>query len=466
MRKRKAQILVEALSDKEKPEFLRWLEFELHGRQSTTLDLARGLIREDLISEIWPHIYPDRTFPTQPYNDSGLRRMEAQVSTHIEMFLTLQYLKEDTHLMEWKLLQVLNRKHADKLFVHRYNRTIRQMEQHELLDESYYQLRYRLEREWRYHLLKKGKRKKQRENLVQLNQHLEAWWLHEKMRAELINISQPGDAGTEGILVKEILDILAQDDTFDHLPLLNIYADLYRMLRSDDLSLAPVIQQWLENHYHLLQPDIVQDIFNFLHNYYVRSFNRTNILAYLESLWDLDQWGIKTQAILQDGLLPPALYRNLLETGLRLGETEQVWEYLISLKSMLPKATREEEFRFNLGGYYAKTGDYPMAMRTLGQKFSHPHKEINARLKLLRMRYEQGEREDLEYELRALREFCRRREEINPDFKRNAINDIKAFQALIKVFDSQSALKLDTKLTKMIPLGSKKWILEQLGAFG
>lgn len=464
MKIRKVQELINVLTRNERKEFVRWLEFDLNGRQPNTLQLAQGILKNHSIVQLWPSIYPEKPLPESPYKDSSFRRLEHQLSLKVEEYLAIHRLRKDDNLLEWKLIEELNHRNAHHIFLNRYNRAIREMESQSRLSESYYQHRYHLEREWRYYLLKQGKRKELPQNLQHINHYLDGWWLHTKMRAELVNISQRQPE--KGHLVEEVLDLVDTSEEFQELPLLQTYSNLYKLLRDDDIASAAEIQAWLAANHCALQPDVSQDIFNMLHNYYVRNFNRTGTMVYAESLWALYQFGIEIGIFIHNGQLAAARYRNLLETGLRVGATKQVWNYLVDLKDLLPPEQRDEEYRFNLGGYYAKLGDYPMAARTLAQKFSHPHKEVNARMKLLRLRFQSGDREDLEHELRAIKELCRRNYDMNPDFRLNATNEIKVFLRLIKAFSPAQLRGLTRLIDQMTPLVSRKWFGEQVEKIG
>lgn len=462
MKSRKVQELIHVLSAIEKQEFVNWLTVELNGKQQGTLEMAIGLTRGDSVKELWQFTYPSRPFPEKPYQDSGFRRREYQVSHQLERFLALKRIRSDKSLLQLKLLEELKSRGAERIFVNTFNKTKRELQGEKKLDGSYYEYLYRLEREWREYLLRIGNKKQLEKNRSSLNFLMDTWWFHEKMRAVLMNLSQDS-AATMDPFMPPLLQYIRKHEVYGKVPLLIIYGEIYQMLTSNDLILAPRIQGWLKEHIDEIQEDIVQDIFNILHNYYVRNFNQTGEKGFTQSLWELYQWGIESGILLHEGVLSPGRYRNLLETGIRVGELEQVWTYLSTLTSKLPVDSQEEEYRFNLGGYYAAKGDLKMASRTLGGRFSHPHKEINARMKLLRLRYEEGEREDLEHELRALRAFCRRNENMNPVFRQNVVNEIKVFQSLIKAFHSTDFRKLSDQIDKTSPLVSRAWFRSQAG---
>lgn len=463
MKSRKVQELIHVLTLPEREGFISWLKIRLNGKQHKTIEMAAGLINSYPVKKLWRAAYPEKPFPDNPYQDSGFRRLEFQVSQQLETFLALQRIQDDQPLLKLSLLEELKKRGADRIFVNSFNRTKRELQQEKKLDSSLYEHLYRLEREWRDYLLKQGRKKELPDNSSSLNFLMDAWWFHEKMRASLMNLNDD-TAGSEEQFVRQLILLIKESDKLSSLPLLTIYCDLYEMLTTQDVTMAPRIQAWLVRHVDDIQEDISQDIFNILHNYYVRHFNRSGDEVFVRSLWDLYQWGIKSEILIHEGVLSPGRYRNLIETGLRIGELELVWDYLTSLKSKLPEESRDEEYRFNLGGYYAAKGDLSMARRTLGSRFSHPHKEVNARMKLLRLRYEEGEREDLDYELRALREFCRRNGDMNPVFRQNAVNEIKMFQALSRAYLPADFEKLKKRIEETSPLVSRPWFTEQVNS--
>ena len=462
MRPRKVLELVCLLQPEEKRRFLAWLQVDLDGKQHSTWLMAKHMIAGDAVSTIWYLMYPTRQMPRDPYRDSGFRRIEFQLGQKIEEFLALEAIRKDPYLMEWQLLSELNRRNASRSFTNRHNRAIRELVESPKLDKSYYEHLYRLDREKRHHLIKTELGKDAHDNLRDLNLHLEVWWFHEKLRAALMNLPLRGKIEYQGdYLIDEIIELVG-NPPFDQYPLLRIYRNLYRMLRHDLIELADEIQVWLMEAHPTLKPDVSQDIFNILNNYYVGQYNRTGNLELMQALWTLYRWAMEVGIFLQDGILPVGRYRNYLLIGLRVGARQEVFTAINQLKSLLPEAEREEEHRFSLGTYYTETGDRTMAARILSTRFTKPHYEISSRLRLLRMRYEAGNAEELEPELRSLAEYCRRHDEIKPELRQNTLNEVKLFKSLIKAQKPKQYARLLDRVERIQPLISRKWFQSQV----
>ncbi|MDP5172182.1 MAG: hypothetical protein NWR72_18205 [Bacteroidia bacterium] len=463
MKTRKVQELIRALEQHETQRFIDWLTWDLAGKQESTLILARQMLADQPIEQIWTALHPHKGVPANPYADSGLRRVESQLVGKLEEFFAIEAFRQDEANRHMKLLEALNRRQATHSFEDRYQKVVAQADHLPLPDEQYHHFRYRIERERRAFLLKSGKKDKLPGNLTTLNLHAEMWWIHEKLRIALISLARNNQSDSFGLLlIDEILALLRTFPDLTSFPLLIIYQDLLILLRDNDISLAPQIQDWLYAKQDLLSTDIVQDIYAILHNRFLRLYHQDGDLCYAHSLWNLYQWAVSNDLLLLDGVLPPVRYRNLLGMGLVVGEKSLVFEYLHKLKRLLPKSCREEESRFNLGSYYSATGEPDLAIRIFAQKFTDPFLEVSARIKLLRLRYQcRGER-DFEGELRSLEEYLCRHEEIRPEIKKHLYHEVKLFRQLLKAFTEPQRARLVSKAKMIQPFSSRAWYLDQL----
>ena len=106
--------------------------------------------------------------------------------------------------------------------------------------------------------------------------------------------------------------------------------------------------------------------------------------------------------------------------------------------------------------------DFKGAVKYLSKRFSRVEWELRARKSLILIRYERGEREELENEIRALVLYLGRKEGIHPKVIRSFQNDLKLINKLIKIFKSKDLLSLKAEVENTKSLSDRKWFLEKI----
>ncbi|MEO1450336.1 MAG: hypothetical protein AAFV07_12465 [Bacteroidota bacterium] len=461
MEKRKVVQLVQLLNPKEQRRFEKWLTFELDGKQRKTLTLYQLLCKQVSVKKLWQSLFPGIPQPEQIFNDSTLRRVEHQLAVMLEKYLALQALDRDPESRDLFLIKELNQRNARELFTQKLKKARLQLNKNPLRNERYYQQLYRLVRQ-EVHFLLKFKNPKVGSAFFELNRSFETWWMHEKMRMALnaVNFRRVLNRDSGSLLVDEVMQISQETPYLQDLPVLQIYQRLYQLLVGG--AEPGNLLEMLDAHREELGVDVLTDAFTLLLNYYTSKSNKDGQRPDLENLFFTYEWGIREGYLLPDGVLSWQHYKNLVTVGLRLQKTQEVWDYLHSLRDLLPPRDAEEAFEFNLGKYYIAVGEYGQARRMLARKFSHVFYEVSGRLALIKLGYEEGQRDELENELRALRLYVDRQSRISPLQKAGWTNEIRLIEKLIKVYLPKERELLKEEIHQTHPLGNRAWLTRQL----
>ena len=462
MKNRKVHQLIRLLDPKERSRFEKWLKIELNGKQPKTLALYQLLRRGAEIEEIWPQLYPERPLPERPFYDSGFRRLEHQLSDVLEKYFALQAFDRDPDGRDLYLIKELNQRNASQLFTHKLRKVEARLEEAPLRDETHYQQRYRLERE-HLHFLLKYNRREVAQAFRRLNERFEAWWMHEKLRMALntLNFREVFNEDSPSLLIEGVMQAAQETPYLRSLPVLDLYRRLYLLLQDREApgDLFASISRQADQ----LGPDVLTDAFTLLLNYYTRKSNEAGETRYLEQLFAIYEWGVREGLLLTDHILPWKHYKNLVTVGLRLGRHDQVWTYLHDLRDLLLPEEQEEAFQFNLARYYLATQAPDQARRILARKFSNVFYEVSGRLALIKLRYEEGEREDLGNELRALRTFTDRQPRLGSLNKASIINELRLIEKLTRAYDPDARARLREEIAATEPLGNREWLEAQIG---
>ncbi len=460
MEKRQIWRLISLFDEAEKVKFDTWLVAELGGKEVLTLALYRALCSFTDIDSLWRSLFPQVPVPDRPYYDSGYRRLEHQLAYRIEMYLSLQSARRDTYLTNLHLVNELNHRNATDLFKAKMRKLNRKLESSPIRDESYFRQRYKMDREMLHFTLKHDPR--QTADMYEMvNKSYEDRWIHEKLFQAVANLNTAQTIGKNinSFLIEEILTLVENEKRLSESSVLVLFHQLYLLL-TDRAQADPVFELFRQER-EKLETYTAQNVFTILHNHYAKEVLGGEEST-LRQLFLLYEWGHEHELLLIDGILPIGYYRNMVTVGLRLNEDEKVWYYLHEMKRLLPEDQQEEVFEFNQARYFVKVKEYEKAKKVLNRKFKNINFEIAGRLTLLKVRYEMGEREELDQELQTLLIFTRRQANIPQLTKTSLGNEIRLFQKLVLAFYPKDMIKLQKKIHEVHPLSNKDWLLEMI----
>lgn len=462
MEKRQIWRLISLFDEAEKVRFDAWLVAELNGKETLTLALYRELCSFRDIDTLWIALFPNVPVPDKPFYDSSYRRLEHQLAYRIELYLSFQSVRQDTYLTNLHLVNELNHRNATDLFSAKMRKLNRKLEASPIRDESYFRQRYKMDREMLHFTLKHNPRKTA-DMYEQVNRSYEDRWIHEKLFQAVVNLNTAQTIGknVNSFLVEEILELVEQEERLNSSSVLVLFHQLYLLL-TNRTGADQVFEMFREER-EKLEKYTAQNVFTILHNHYAKGVLKGEETT-LRQMFLLYEWGHEHELLLIDGILPIGYYRNMVTVGLRLNEDEKVWYYLNEMKPLLPEDQREEVFEFNQARYFVKLKEYVKAKKVLSRKFKNINFEIAGRLTLLKVRYEMGEREELDQELQTLLIFTRRQENIPQLTKTGLGNEIKLFQKLVLAFYPKDIVKLQKKIHEVHPLSNKDWLLEMIEA--
>lgn len=460
MEKRQIWKLISLFDEAEKPRFEAWLVAELDGKEMLTLALYRQLCSYQDIFTLWTTLFPTIPLPDKPFYDSGYRRLEHQLAYRIEMYLSIQSMRRDAYLTNLHLVNELNQRNATDLFTAKMRKLNRKLESSPIRDESYFRQRYKIDREMIHFTLKHNPRKTA-DMYDQVNRSYEDSWIHEKLFQAVVNLNTSQTIGKNitSFMVEEILELIEKEERFRDSTVLVLFHQLYLLL-TNRTEADPVFDMFRQER-EKLEKYTAQNVFTVLHNHYAKTVLEGEE-GTLRQIFLLYEWGHEHELLLIDGILPIAYYSNMVTVGLRLHEHEKVWYYLNEMKLLLPEDQRDEVFEYNQARYFVKVKEYAKAKKVLSRKFKNINFEIAGRLTLLKVRYEMGEREELDQELQTLLLFTRRQENVPQLTKTSLGNEIRLFQKLVLAFHSQDIIKLHKKVEEVHPLSNKDWLLEMI----
>ncbi|MEL6698725.1 MAG: hypothetical protein AAFP89_20950 [Bacteroidota bacterium] len=444
-----------------------WLKGELGKNQESTYQLFELMCNKKVtIEQIWASLYPKKAFPEKPFYDSGFRRLEHSLSSLLEVYLAFQAFRRDEEGVDLYLLRELNNRDAKELFAAKYKKAKKKLEDQPVRDETYQRKLYRLLLE-RVQFTVKFEPRDYKEAFLDIIRQFRTTHIYERMRAALNldhylttskNKKQISDIQSLAEVPKDWL----MDKNLKQNKVLNIYYQISLMNRGKDLPVG--FDRQIRDNINLFHENVRKDVYVMLLNYHGRPRMNENELERYYKLVELYEWGIGAKFLYIGDLLREVVYRNLIYYCIMSGQLGLARKYLEDLKKDLSLDIREEAYIFSLGRILMAEENYSDAKVCFQKKFSRLDWEIRARKYLIQIRYEKGERDELENEIRALNLFLGRKEGIHPKLQLNIETELKMIHKLIRSFKTKELLRLKTEVNEDNLMSDKKWILNKIDA--
>ncbi|MEO0639457.1 MAG: hypothetical protein AAFY70_07015 [Bacteroidota bacterium] len=465
LEKRKLWKLMRLFDKREQSKVSYWLKGELRGHHGATYQLFELMCDPEVsIEQIWASLYPHKALPERPFYDSGFRRLEHSLSGLLETWLAIDSFRQEGKEMDHHLLRALNRRNAKELFSAKYKKVRRRLEEQPARDSSYHRELYRLTEEHLIYLMKFDKLR-YRSTSSGLLEKWEQTVVHERLRHGLTAINSLStfhDATYEGCASKYLantqkwLDIKRVDND----PVLKIYYHLILLIcgRGD----VWLMEKELKENLHLFSAIDQINVYTTFLNYCFRRSVTDSSPELLPKILTLLEWGLEKRLIYLRGTLRETMYRSLIMSCIYSHQLELGEYYLEKLKEDLLPEIRDEVYSYTKGRLLVAKGEYHEATKYLYKKFRLPRLEFRARKLMIQIKYERGERVELENEIRALLLYVERSKTLHRVLRNQITKEYKLLDRLIQSFRKDDLLRLREEVSDLSTLFDRNWLLEKI----
>lgn len=287
--------------------------------------------------------------------------------------------------------------------------------------------------------------KLQHNYLADKQKFLDAAWLIEKLR-DACELAQRSQLLATNATTSRLLDAAVaclDEESFPELelPLLSIYLSLYKLLRSEaEMSYASVAET-VAAHQQSIDIKDLRIIYNHMQNYCIAQINRGDS-SYLDALFELYLIQLEKKLFFQNGYLPEWHYKNIVTTGLRIGQREWVHHFIETYREHLDPDVAENAYRFNLANWHYHQGNLHRVMELLSKvEYTDVRYSLDAKALLLRTYYDLGEEEALLALTDAFRHYIKRNRTLSEFQKKGYYNLLKFTRRAFKLKMNKGILK-------------------------
>ena len=303
-----------------------------------------------------------------------------------------------------------------------------------------------------------------KQNIQQFNYHFDAFFILHKLRTLCISINDKKilNFKMEDTFTEELL-LIINTDKYDEIIPIKIYKFLYKILNDEDTYYEQYILL-IKEHIESFSYDDIIVFFTYANNFCIKKINESKT-EYFDKMFDLIQYRIEKNILLVQDEIQPRSFKNIVNTGIRVGQSEWVLRFINTYSKYLPKQEYEKAYHFNMAFYQFEIKQYSKTISLLSKvDYDDLFYGFNVRLLLLKSYFELKEFEALDHLLKSFKTFINRKKGINDLYKKGHLNLVQMVHKLVTTHPRDKKklgiLKLNIDATR--PLAEIAWLQEKI----
>ncbi len=436
----------------EEKKLVKLYSFLLPHLKSKTIDT---LTRE----AVWKKIYG-----TQPFTNLKYARLLSDLVKRVESFIALEKMRNTPAAETLYLLDVYNDKKLDAYFSEPFGYALKHIENTPYRDSDFYFHRFQLNAQQNMHLENKQLRSTEK-NLQQTIESLDVFYLIEKLRysAAVLHYKKFLTLKDENIFFAEILSHLAKNP-YPGIPVINIrYLIVQTLIEPENEQHFQTLKKQMWMHAKLFPVYTNKEFYAFALNYCIRKINAGQV-RYQQEIFALYKEALKTDLLLENGVLSPWDFKNIVTIGLRNKEFLWTENFITTYKTKISKAERSNAYTFNMARYYFAVKKHDKVLSLLQNvEYDDVFYLLDSKTTLLKTYYELDEQNALYSLKESFRILLRRKKIISEQSRINYLNFLRLTMKLFRVDVSNKTkmAKLREEINSAANVADLGWIKEK-----
>lgn len=445
--------LLQNLDSREKAKFASFLEDGFFNKRKDVKLLFAAWVNENGRSHpsefYWKKISPDKDFTKKDWNLLTSRTLKI-----LEDFLSIKEMLASPTDKKFFLAKAYRKLQKEKWFKTAVKDTELALEKQTFRSTHYLQQKHDLAYE-EYDYIQSFNRK-ERTNLQEVSDSLNAYFLATKIRQGCIAISRKtiNQEIYEVGFLKEALEYVDQNTESLKVPAIAMYYYCYKAITPDEnetyfRQLRTQIASFQSN----FPPSEIRDIYFVAINYCIRRLN-TGTKMYVREALELYRLSLEAGYLLEDGIMPESTFGNIVSLALKLKKYQK----------QLHSNFQEPLFHFSMAKLLYEENEIEQSMQQLSLVVTKaPFLFLGARTLQLKIYYELKEFDLLESLLDSLRVYLQRRKDLG--YRRENYDNLISFARVLLQLSIMSKKEIEIfrkKVNDAAIFTEKEWCLTQI----
>ena len=454
--------LLSTFSTKEMKSFHSFLISPFH---NTNEELIRFF---DYLKSNHPHLSSSKLskevifkylYPNKIYKDKQIRYLMSHLLKLGKQFLLIKNLESNKVEQSLQLLNEFNKRKLNKHYQQTRNELALYLSKNQTENTKYFLDEMKLiDLEAKYYLLQNNRLF---DNKIQEGSNaLDSYYVLKKLKYTCSILNRQ-------VFFKEDYDLnlpdywtawIKQNDYWSK-KTIQIYTKAFLVLKFPNKLI------YFENYLKLLtgktsgvSHDDLRELFLYAINYCLRKM-REGEKNYVEKALTLYIKGIKTGALLENGLFSPQSFSNVIKVALRLQKYNWIERFIKEYSHFLPPASKENTLQYNLAELNCYKKDFNTALRLLSKvKFVDISYQLGSRIMLSKIYYELKEETALLSLLSSFMMFLKRNKQLSESLRKSCLNFCNLLFLIIR--DKMNGI--ENQINNATLLADRNWLLEKV----
>ena len=404
----------------------------------------------------------DRLFGDKKFQDVRIRQLYSALYKEMLLLISKWQLNLAPLIQQQLIASYFREKQLDKQYEIELNKWRALFDSHTYENEDTSLQRY-LHSAENYTFISKVKRSS-RLNLQAVSDNLDVFYLSAKLKRACHMMAHRSVYDTEydlGLL-KGILHHVKEGNYLSFPSVSVYYYGLLAVQNPNKEHYFTQLKSQILKYASIFDDDEVRDIYLLAINYCIQRLNHGQ-LKYANEGLELYQSALDFEVLYENEKLNRFTYANIVGMAIRLKKLAWANDFIEKYASRLENRLKEETYHFNLARVLYARQDFDKAMIMLQKSdYEDVINAIIAKTLLMKIYYEKGEFELLDYHLDAMLVFIGRKKIIGYHQK-NYLNIVRFTKRLVKLNpgDSMARQKFIERAEREDVLTEKEWILAQ-----
>lgn len=412
-----------------------------------------------------------KVFPKAEYNDGFMRTLMFNLSNLAEEYLAYRCFKSRQFSEKRYLLHELNERGLNRQIEKNMKEIQNEFSKAAVVNADYYYNKFALEYEYFYYLTRihfdKPEKFINNTDIINIFSHLTYFYLLHVLKFYIyfLNLKNIFKVNFNTDLIKDFIENM-KPGLYAEEPLISLYYNILMLhLKEDEELYFDEVQKVVKKYENMFENEEALDAYINLENYCKRML-RKGKKEYQKKLFGIYKNEIKLELYKAEGKMSAKFFRSVVETGLKLNETEWTKDFIESYKTEMPEDAAENTYFYAQSLYEFAAGNFEKALELLSKvKYNDIYHKTEVRCLITAIYYELNMEDVLDSHLDSFRHFITNDKLIAEDRKEYFSNFVKYARNLSSLRNKKSGsdvYMLKCKVENEPVLYNKEWIQEKL----
>lgn len=454
--------LYQVLAPKSRRRFGKFARSVYHNRHKGVLGLLAFLEQVDL--QRAPSISREAIFavlfPGLPYDNQRLRLIISYLRKLLEQFLIWEELKENPLERKTYLLRALKKLGQMDAYQIELRRSAKENAKRRLRNLDYHA--YHLEVLQKQYDLLESRKQPEGALLEQITAGIDLQYIISKLKygCKILTYRKIFKTSLEMKRMESVEKWVVEQDLIQ-LPAVGIYYHTYKILKEEEPEAHfQALRQQLEAGTHFFPVAEVRSFYLFAINYCIKNANLGQPHA-MRRAFELYRTALAKGVLMTDGVLSPYTYKNIVSSGLKLGEFDWVKDFIDGYTDTLPVENGAAYAQFARARWHFAQGEFEQTLGLLNRFYIREiFTLLDAKVLLLKANYEVGAWQEVESQLDSFQQLVRRKE-VLAYHRENYANFGQFLGRLVRLgeWEKGKLAKLRAEIEAELVVVDKGWLL-------